>query len=97
METENLSFPEAVERLAADVGIQIPYDTPQEREHQRKQQTLLGVMEMATAYFEKTLRLSDPNLRGFELVSINKKNKKALKLISPEKKSKLIFNKRINF
>ena len=59
METENLSFPEAVERLAADVGIQIPCDTPQEREHQRKQQTLLSVMEMATAYFEETLRLPE--------------------------------------
>ena len=59
METENLSFPEAVERLAADVGMEIPCDTPEEREHHRKRQTLLGVMEMAAAHFEKTLRMPE--------------------------------------
>ena len=59
METENLSFPEAVERLAAGVGMEIPCDTPEEREHHRKRQTLLGVMEMAAAHFEKTLRMPE--------------------------------------
>lgn len=32
MNTDGLSFPEAVERLAGEVGLDVPVDTPQERD-----------------------------------------------------------------
>ncbi len=59
METEGLNFPEAVEKLAADVGMQVPQDTPQERERQKKRQTLLDVVEMAAVLFERALRMPE--------------------------------------
>ncbi|MBT4041254.1 MAG: DNA primase, partial [Rhodospirillales bacterium] len=31
MKTDGLSFPETVERLATDAGMQVPQDTPEER------------------------------------------------------------------
>ena len=55
METEGVTFPEAVERLATEVGIQIPTDTPQERKLQRKRQTLRDILELATTFFERQL------------------------------------------
>lgn len=59
MNMDGLSFPEAVERLAADAGMEIPLDTPQERENARKRQTLYDVMEAATAHFERTLHMPE--------------------------------------
>lgn len=55
METENLGFLEAVERLAADAGLQMPERTPQDRARAEKRKSLYDVMEMATAYYEKAL------------------------------------------
>ena len=40
METEGLGFRETVERLAEDAGMQITDETPEQREHERKKQTL---------------------------------------------------------
>lgn len=59
MNTEGMSFPEAVERLAGEAGMEIPADTPEERRRARQRQTLYDVMEAAGAYFEKTLRLPE--------------------------------------
>ena len=59
METEGLSFPEAVEKLAADAGMQVPRDTPEERERQKKRQTLLDVVEMSAKLFERALRMPE--------------------------------------
>lgn len=59
METEGLTFPEAVERLAVQAGMEIPRDTPQERERQKRRQTLYDVTEGASAYFEKMLRMPE--------------------------------------
>jgi len=56
MRTENLSFPEAVERLAEEAGVPVPETTPQERERERKRASLYDVMEKACAFFEKSLR-----------------------------------------
>src|ERR1700752_379374 len=36
METEGLSFPEAVERLAAEAGIPLPSETPEASERQKE-------------------------------------------------------------
>ena len=59
MKVENVSFPEAVERLAHDAGMTVPQDTPEERERSKQQQTLFDVMEKATAYFERILRMPE--------------------------------------
>jgi DNA primase len=55
METEGLSFPEAVERLAALAGLPMPVETREQREQGEKRASLGGVLEWAAAYFEKEL------------------------------------------
>ena len=45
MRADGLSFPEAVERLAADAGLEVPQQTPEEREHAKRQANLYEVME----------------------------------------------------
>ncbi len=62
METESLGFPETVARLAAEAAMEVPADTPEERERNRQRQTLYDVMEAAAAHFEKCLRM--PEGRG---------------------------------
>lgn len=59
MNMENVSFPEAVERLAHEAGMEVPADTPEQRERSQQQQTLLDVTEKAAAYFERNLRLPE--------------------------------------
>ena len=56
METEGLSFPEAVEKLAGEAGLDMPQQTPQERERERRRATLYDVTEAACAWFELQLR-----------------------------------------
>ena len=58
-ETERLSFTEAVERLAGEVGMQLPTDTPQDRAERSRRGRLLDVMEAATKFFEESLRGPD--------------------------------------
>jgi DNA primase len=55
METEGLSFPEAVERLAAEAGVTLPAFTPEMEERERKVTGLVEVMELAAAFFEARL------------------------------------------
>ena len=57
MKTEGLSFPEAVEKLAREVGLAVPRATPQERERAERASTLQEVVEMAARWFQKQLRL----------------------------------------
>jgi DNA primase len=51
MRTENMSFPESVERLAGEAGMQIPNMTREEREEGQKRQTLHAVVEAAAEWF----------------------------------------------
>ena len=55
-ETERLSFPEAVERLAAEAGLQLPAADPRAAEQVRRQQGLADWLELAAAWFEGELR-----------------------------------------
>jgi len=57
MNTEGLNFPEAVERLAVQAGMEVPQDTPEQRERVERRNTLYDVMEAACAYYEKALRM----------------------------------------
>lgn len=59
MQTEGLSFPEAVRKLAADAGMAVPDETPETREKEHRRQGLLDVTEAAAAFFEKMLRMPD--------------------------------------
>ena len=56
MRAEGVSFPEAVERLAAEAGLEVPVSSPEERAQEQRRAGLLEVMEAACMYYEKTLR-----------------------------------------
>ena len=56
METEGLTFPETVERLAQDAGLQLPTRTPESERQEQKRAGLHEVMEWAAAFFEAELR-----------------------------------------
>lgn len=55
METEGLSFLEAVERLAGESGLAMPQQTPQERQQEARRKTVYDVMEAAAGWFESQL------------------------------------------
>ena len=55
METEGVSFPEAVERLAAMAGLPLPAATPDAARHEQRRKTLHDVMELAAKLFADTL------------------------------------------
>ncbi|MGU3537130.1 DNA primase [Methylobacterium sp. A54F] len=56
METEGLSFPEAVERLAGEAGVSLPAPSADTREMETRRRGALDVMELAAAFFEDQLR-----------------------------------------
>src|SRR5260370_2064539 len=55
METEGVSFPEAVERVAAMAGVALPAVTPDAARHEQRRKTLYDVMELAAKFFADTL------------------------------------------
>ena len=55
MQTEGVSFPEAVERLAAMAGVPLPAATPDAARHEARRRTLHDVMELAAKFFADTL------------------------------------------
>jgi DNA primase len=56
METEGLSFPESVERLAAEAGVELPKWSPEDEAREEKKKSLYDVVEAACAFFEQQLR-----------------------------------------
>ena len=56
METEGLSFPEAVERLAGEAGVPLPKLSQEDRQEEVKRKSLYDVMELAAAFFEASLK-----------------------------------------
>jgi DNA primase len=56
MQTANLSFPEAVEQLARQAGLEVPRQSREEREKADRQATVQGAVEAACAFFEATLQ-----------------------------------------
>ncbi len=55
METESLSFREAVEMLAREAGLQVPAQTPQARAAERVRATLSDAVEQAQQFFRQSL------------------------------------------
>ena len=54
-EKVGMSFPEAVEKLAALAGVPMPARDEREEQREAGRRSLIDVMELATAYFEQAL------------------------------------------
>ena len=59
MQAEKLSFPQAVERLAAQAGMTLPSANREEIERERRRGSLYDVLEAAAAYYQKLLRMPE--------------------------------------
>src|SRR5262249_9150448 len=55
METEGVSFPEAVERLAAQAGMPLPQASPEDEAREERRKTLHDIVELAAKFFQATL------------------------------------------
>jgi DNA primase len=55
MQTEGVSFPEAVERLAAQAGVPLPVMTREAQAQEERRQTLHEIVELAAKFFEANL------------------------------------------
>ena len=55
METEGLSFPESVERLAGEAGVDLPQWSPEDEAREQKKKSLYDIVEAACAFFEAQL------------------------------------------
>ena len=55
METEGVSFPEAVERLAEMAGVPLPAYSPEAQARDERRKTLHDIVELAAKFFETTL------------------------------------------
>ncbi|MCA0422847.1 MAG: DNA primase [Proteobacteria bacterium] len=56
METEGLSFPEAVERLANEAGVPMPVLSVETEAHEKKRKGLTEAMDLAAAFFSQQLK-----------------------------------------
>src|SRR5215471_7310292 len=56
METEGLSFPEAVERLAGEAGVELPKWSADDEAREEKRKSLYEIVEIAAAFYETQLR-----------------------------------------
>ena len=77
METEGLSFPEAIEKLAGEAGLQVPRATPADRAREQVRASLYDVVEQACLWFEAQLRTPEGRAgldylrrRGFDEATI---------------------------
>jgi len=58
-EKEGLSFPEAVERLAEEAGVQLPKRSPGEAQRDEKASRAYQVLELAAQFFEDQLKSAE--------------------------------------
>lgn len=58
MRMEGLSFPEAVEKLAGEAGLQVPRPTPEAKAEAEKRKSISDALELACQWFERQLRAS---------------------------------------
>lgn len=59
METEGLSFPEAVEKLAGEAGLAMPTPDPEAAKRHEARLKLHDVLELAATFFEQALQSRD--------------------------------------
>src|SRR5436305_8683297 len=55
-ETEGLTFREAVEKLAAEAGVELPKWGPEDEAREERRKSLYEIVEMACVFFEEQLR-----------------------------------------
>ena len=55
VETEGLSFPEAVEKLAAEAGVELPKWSPDDEARDQKRKSLYDIVELAAKFYEAQL------------------------------------------
>jgi len=66
VEKDGLSFPEAVERLAAEAGLEVPEPDPRAREKEDARKSLYEVLELAAKFFEERLQAREAaHARGY--------------------------------
>jgi len=59
MQSQGSSFPEAVEQLAAEAGMQVPTPSPEAAEAEKRRLDLAGVLEAASASYQRRLFLPE--------------------------------------
>ncbi|MBL4603283.1 MAG: hypothetical protein JKY84_11080, partial [Emcibacteraceae bacterium] len=92
LETEGLSFPETIERLAGQAGLEIPEYTPEDKQRSKVKKTLYDVMEAAAHWFESQLmaQVGREGLSYIQKRGLNKNTIKKFRLgFSPNDKSAL--------
>ena len=55
METEGLSFPESVEKLAGEAGVELPKWSPDDEAREQKKKSLYDIVELAAKFYEAQL------------------------------------------
>jgi DNA primase len=55
IETEGLSFPEAVEKLAGEAGVELPKWSPEDEAREQKKKSLYDIVELAAKFYESQL------------------------------------------
>ncbi len=56
IETEGLSFPESVQKLAAEAGVELPQYSPDDEAREQKRKSLYEIVELACGFYENQLR-----------------------------------------
>ena len=56
METEGLTFPESVKKLADEAGVALPAWSPEDEAREEKKKSLYDIIELAAQFFEHQLR-----------------------------------------
>ncbi len=55
METEGMSFPEAVEKLAGEAGVELPRWSPEDEAREKRKKSLYEIVELAAVFYEAQL------------------------------------------
>ncbi len=55
IETEGLSFPESVEKLAAEAGVELPKWSPEDEAREQQRKSLYDIVELAAKFYEAQL------------------------------------------
>jgi DNA primase len=55
IETEGLAFPESVEKLAAEAGVELPKWSPEDEAREQKRKSLYDIVELAAKFYEAQL------------------------------------------
>ena len=82
IETEGLSFPEAVERLAGEAGVELPKWSPDDEAREEKKKSLYDVIEAACVFFEEQLR-APRRRRGARVSAVARTERRGREEIPP--------------